>query len=162
MKTCLKCNKNLASHHFYRNNYRYDGLENYCKKCYGSQYNNSLRFSFDIIKKICDEFNSIKFLCGIPLIPKYTLNTLSSNKLIYLCVSGTTNEILKVGQTTNWKNRSSVYIIAEHSPVTMYFFEVNSWEEQNELESQIRIFLEDIGYILPWDNSGSRLNHMKL
>ena len=85
-----------------------------------------------------------------------------SDKLIYLCVSGTSNIILKVGQTTNWKSRATYYKNLEHFPVTMYFFEAQTWKEQDELENQIRVFLEDMGHVMPWDNTSERLKYIGL
>jgi hypothetical protein len=161
MKICLKCNRDLQLKKFYTKAGRYDGHENYCKECYGSQFDYTLKFTPDIIQIICKKFVNLKFMCAIPLVRKYTLNELFSDKLIYICV-GVNGEILKVGQTTNWKNRTSTYSGTLYSPITMYFFEADSWKAQDELEMQVRLLLEDMGYVLLWDNTGSRLNHIKV
>ena len=162
MKICLKCNKLLPSKDYYVHCARYDGLDNYCRRCYGCQYKHHLKFNFKIIDKICKNFDNITYLCSIVLEPKYTLNKISSDKLIYLCVSGTKNIILKVGQTTSWKRRVTDYNIPEHFPVVLYFFDTPSWKAQDELEAQVRLFLEDLGHVMPWDNTGERLKRIQI
>ena len=88
---------------------------------------------------------------------------INSDKILYLCISIDTFDILKVGQTTNWKNRLPCYSYRDKSisGIFVFLFETNSWNEQDKLEVEIRKYLESNGHRLIWDNTNQRLTKTK-
>lgn len=175
MKKCTSCQTLLPLSSFRHNKYRSLGREDRCKKClelYSNEFKQKplITFSNKILDNILKSFDEIKFIRKIPLVGDYIVpnQDISSKSIVYLCISGKTGEILKVGTSTNWKNRISAYSYKDkqHTPVNLYLFEVdikeNCWLECVNTEARIRIWLENNGHKLLWDNTGNRLSILGL
>lgn len=89
---------------------------------------------------------------------KYRKTPIVSDKVVYVCSNEDTGQLLKVGQTTNWKGRFVLYRYKDRSiNVRIDMFEAKDFNHQDEGEERARIFLDSRGHALPWDNTNCRL-----
>lgn len=128
-------------------------------------YKTTKIFTESIRKEIIELF-PLKYISEVVLVEKYRekIQHISSDKILYLCVDTGDKKILKVGQSTNFKNRIQKYKTRKpaNGPVMIVLFETNSFHDMDKYEREIRELLESMGHILPWDNTNNRLNKFNL
>jgi hypothetical protein len=118
----------------------------------------NIKYSESLIEQITDKFSGVKYVKSSYKLSEFT--SLSNNPLLYL-VSDTNKELLKIGQTVNPFNRFGHYHnISEHKPIKFDLFITANFEQQDLYEDKIRNYLEFLGYVLPKDNTNSRLKYI--
>lgn len=113
------------------------------------------------IPRVLQQFPELTHIKSIFLETGYVPygRTITSSKIVYVCESIKTKELLKVGLSTNWVNRMHYYAYKDRSvrPIMVHLFDTISWDEQDRLEIALREFLIEDGHRLPWDNTNQRL-----
>lgn len=119
----------------------------------------NIKYQPSIIKKIISKFSDVNYHQSISIVKDFI--SIDDVRFLYL-VSDNEKNLLKVGQTSNIVSRfQQYYNLSQHKPLRYDIFYVNSFEQQDLYENKIRNYLEYLGYLLPKDNSHSRLKYIK-
>jgi hypothetical protein len=116
-----------------------------------------IKYDPKIVEQIDNRFEAVKYIKSFYRSDK---DKVDDGNILYL-VSDANLELLKVGQTYNYKNRLSRYnTLFKNTPLRFDIFSVKTFPEMNLYEAKIRNYLEYLGYLLPQDNSGLRLKYI--
>jgi hypothetical protein len=111
-----------------------------------------------LIDQISNKFSDLSYCISTP--ERQKLKNYIGGNYLYLLSDEKCN-LLKIGQTQNLINRFNRYYNASESkPIYYHVFSVDSYEKQDLYEDKIRNYLEFLGYVLPLDNTGSRLKYI--
>jgi len=141
---------------------RYDDFKNMSfEDCHdGEDWNgfSDIRYDNDLINLISNKFPNLKYLTSFD---HKSRQIVDSDKVVYL-VSDSDYTLLKVGQTCNVKSRFNCYYdLSISKPLKYDIFVADTWYDQDLYEHKVRNFLEYLGFILPKDNSGKRLEYIE-
>jgi|688.fasta_scaffold05842_14 hypothetical protein len=117
-----------------------------------------VKFNNMLIDQISNKFSDLSYCISTP--ERQKLKNYIGGNYLYLLSDEKCN-LLKIGQTQNLINRFNRYYNASESkPIYYHVFSVDSYEKQDLYEDKIRNYLEFLGYVLPLDNTGSRLKYI--
>lgn len=159
---CTKCACQIGKNIYNRYKSSQDFINTSFEDCVDSDcwlgFNKKKKYNKNLITKINERFINVQYL-----ISDNKLSTFKNyiNKPFLYLISDSKKELLKIGQTTNPSNRFSNYHnISIYKPIQFDLFLTNSFQEQDLYEDKIRNFLEFLGYLLPKDNTNSRLKYI--
>ena len=124
-------------------------------------FNKNIKYKTSLIKQIQKKFSQIVYLESNSSLKFF--KSFINQPFLYL-VSDSNKELLKIGQTVSPYNRFAHYHnISINKPIHFDLFVADNYLLQDLYENKLRNYLEFLGYILPVDNTNSRLKHiMKL
>lgn len=119
----------------------------------------SIKYTSRLIKKITNQFPVVRYIKSSTDLRDFS--GIDSICGLYI-ISDSEKTLLKVGQTVNPYGRfAAYYSLSKNKPIRYDLFSVENYELQNLYEDKIRNFMEYLGYMMPSDNTGKRLEQIE-